>query len=176
MSFAPGFVNFDGAGQGLLFCRVGKLVFERKEHPCWPYLLSTRSLSSSLRPFGPPWLRPSRPSGAQAVWPTQWCVRSMIHHPHDMIIILMHVHIMFFLYEPTCIMQKFFFAFFLLINFLFFCHLIFSFLLSSYLFFCVLIFSSLFQFSFLYMIYTREQLCPQQPSRVGRPTFEIPRC
>ena len=24
-------------------------------------------------PLGPAWLHPSRPSGAQAVWPTQWC-------------------------------------------------------------------------------------------------------
>ena len=30
-----------------------------------------RAPTSSLRPFGPPWLRPSRPSGAQAVWPTE---------------------------------------------------------------------------------------------------------
>ena len=28
-----------------------------------------RAPTSSLRPFGPLWLRPSRPSGAQAVWP-----------------------------------------------------------------------------------------------------------
>ena len=28
-----------------------------------------RAPTSSLRPFGPPWLRPSRPSGAQAVCP-----------------------------------------------------------------------------------------------------------
>ena len=38
--------------------------------------LITRSLgapTSSLRPFGPPWLRPYRPSGAQAVWPMQMC-------------------------------------------------------------------------------------------------------
>ena len=27
-------------------------------------------ITSSWRPFGPAWLRPSRPSGAQAVWPT----------------------------------------------------------------------------------------------------------
>ena len=32
-----------------------------------------RAPTSSLRPFGPPWLRPSRPSGAQAVWPTKMC-------------------------------------------------------------------------------------------------------
>ena len=38
---------------------------------------NTRSLgalwapTSRWRPFGPAWLRPSRPSGAQAVWPTQ---------------------------------------------------------------------------------------------------------
>ena len=34
-----------------------------------------RAPTSSWRPFGPAWLRPSRPSGAQAVWPTQWCIR-----------------------------------------------------------------------------------------------------
>ena len=34
-----------------------------------------RAPTSSLRPFGPPWLRPLRPSGAQAVWPTQRCIR-----------------------------------------------------------------------------------------------------
>ena len=52
----------------------------------WPQLSSiihiyiyTRSLgplrgpTSSWRPLGPAWLRPSRPSGAQAVWPTQMC-------------------------------------------------------------------------------------------------------
>ena len=42
---------------------------------------STRSLgplrgpTSSWRPFGPAWLRPSRPSGAQAVWPTPSSIR-----------------------------------------------------------------------------------------------------
>ena len=42
-------------------------------------IYDTRSLgalrTSSLRPFGPAWLRPSCPSGAQAVWPTQCCIR-----------------------------------------------------------------------------------------------------
>ena len=32
-----------------------------------------RAPNSSCWPFGPAWLRPSRPSAAQAVWPTQWC-------------------------------------------------------------------------------------------------------
>ena len=31
--------------------------------------------TSRLRPFGPAWLRPSRPLGTQAVWPTQHCIR-----------------------------------------------------------------------------------------------------
>ena len=33
--------------------------------------------TSSLRPFGPAWLRPLRPSGAQAVWPTQLCKKKV---------------------------------------------------------------------------------------------------
>ena len=43
-------------------------------------MTTTRSLgalqapTSSLQPFGPPWLRPSRPSAAQAVWPTHRCI------------------------------------------------------------------------------------------------------
>ena len=51
----------------------------------WLKYIITRSLgalrapTSRLRPFGPAWLRPSHPSGAQAVWPTQgyndWIVR-----------------------------------------------------------------------------------------------------
>ena len=32
-----------------------------------------RAPTSSWWPFGPAWLRPSRPSGAQAGWPTQRC-------------------------------------------------------------------------------------------------------
>ena len=32
-------------------------------------LEALRAPTSSLRPFEPPWLRPSRPSGTQAVWP-----------------------------------------------------------------------------------------------------------
>ena len=41
-----------------------------------------RAPTSSWGPFGPPWLRPSRPSGAQAVWPTlllaiRFCSRSL---------------------------------------------------------------------------------------------------
>ena len=37
--------------------------------------------TSSWRPFGPAWLRPSRPLGAQAVWPTNHCVshRYIVH-------------------------------------------------------------------------------------------------
>ena len=41
-----------------------------------------RAPTSSLRPFGPPWLCPSRPSGAQALWPTHCCIvmhRAEIH-------------------------------------------------------------------------------------------------
>ena len=73
-----------------------------------------------------------------------------------LIIIDMHIYVTIF----DCHHAKFFFDFFL-----FFCHL----------FYCPL-FISFFQFSFLHRIYTREQLCPQQPSRVGRLSFEIPRC
>ena len=53
------------------------IFFPRTPWQIW----GTRSLgalrapTSSLRPFRPLWLRPSRPSGAQAVWPTQRCVR-----------------------------------------------------------------------------------------------------
>ena len=54
-----------------------------------------RAQTSSLRPFGPPWLRPSRPSGAQAVWPTQMCTRCM--YPRCMYpwyVSMMHVSMM----------------------------------------------------------------------------------
>ena len=43
-------------------------------------IFHTRSLgalqapTSSFRPFEPPWLCPSRPSGAQAVWPMHRCI------------------------------------------------------------------------------------------------------
>ena len=37
--------------------------------------------TSSLRPFGPAWLRPSRPSGAQAVWPSQHSIWSLTRYP-----------------------------------------------------------------------------------------------
>ena len=54
---------------------------------CVLYLYYTRSLgalrtpTSSLWPFGPAWLRPSRPSGAQAVWPTRRCNDWITHYP-----------------------------------------------------------------------------------------------
>ena len=47
--------------------------------PCFSKICHTRSLgalrapTSSWWPFGPAWLRPSRPTGAQAVWPTHQC-------------------------------------------------------------------------------------------------------
>ena len=38
--------------------------------------------ASNWWPFGPPWLRPSRPSGAQAVWPAQWCGHWIVSLAH----------------------------------------------------------------------------------------------
>ena len=63
---------YNGGSVKSLFC------FENPMGCCRKYTL-TRSLgplrgpTSSLRPFGPAWLCISRPSGAQALWPTQRC-------------------------------------------------------------------------------------------------------
>ena len=78
----------------------------------------------------------------------------------------------FLLYHPPCVMQNCFFcAFFLFLFFIFF---FFSFLLINFLSFVILSFLLL---SYLLGTgYTFEQLCPPQPSRVGRLSFEIPRC
>ena len=55
------------------------VYFSKRMHHWIQIYEQTRSLgalrapTSNWWPFGPAWLRPSRPSGAQAVWPTQWC-------------------------------------------------------------------------------------------------------
>ena len=46
--------------------------FER-QYVCTRSLGAHRAPTSNWWPFGLAWLCPSRPSGAQAVWPTQWC-------------------------------------------------------------------------------------------------------
>ena len=45
------------------------LTYEQVPYSYTRSLGALRAPTSSLRPFGPLWLRPSRPSGAQAVWP-----------------------------------------------------------------------------------------------------------
>ena len=55
---------------------LGWTKFQSNQWESRKYIWTTRSLwarwapTSSWRPFGHLWLRPSRPSGAQALWPT----------------------------------------------------------------------------------------------------------
>ena len=52
---------------------VSFVIFMSYHITCSRSLGARWALTSSLQPYGPAWFHPSRPSGAQAVWPTQWC-------------------------------------------------------------------------------------------------------